>query len=52
MGWIWMMDDMDDGEQIITTSAEVTLHGGLVREYPKNGLKSGSGIILTNLPRW
>ena len=32
--------------QIITTSAEVTLNGGLVRESPKNPLNSGLGIIL------
>ncbi len=33
-------------EQIITTSAEVTLNGGLVRESPQNPLNSGLGIIL------
>ena len=27
--------------QFITTSAEVTPNGGLVRESPQNGLKSG-----------
>ena len=32
--------------QIITTSAEVTLNGGLVRELPQNPLNSGLGIIL------
>ena len=32
--------------QIITTSAEVTLNGGLVRESPRNPLNSGLGIIL------
>ena len=32
--------------QIITTSAEVTLNGGLVRESTKNPLNSGLGIIL------
>ncbi len=32
--------------QIITTSAEVTLNGGLVRESPQNPLNSGLGIIL------
>ncbi len=31
--------------QIITTSAEVTLNGGLVRESPQNPLNSGLGII-------
>ena len=33
-------------EQIITTSAEVTLNGGLIRELPQNPLNSGLGIIL------
>ena len=32
--------------QIITTSAEVTLTCGLVRESPKTTLNSGQGIIL------
>ena len=32
--------------QIITTSAEVTLNGGLVRESSQNPLNSGLGIIL------
>ena len=32
--------------QIITTSAEVTLNGGLIRELPQNSLNSGLGIIL------
>ena len=32
--------------QIITTSAEVTLNGGLVRESPQHPLNSGLGIIL------
>ena len=32
--------------QIITTSAEVTPNGGVVRESPQNPLKSGLGIIL------
>ncbi len=36
----------DDSGQIITTSAEVTLHGGLIRELPQNPLNSGLGIIL------
>ena len=31
--------------QIIATSAEVTLNGGLVRESPQNPLNSGLGII-------
>ena len=35
--------------QIITTSAEVTLNGGLVREFPQNPLNSGLGIILISL---
>ena len=32
--------------QIIATSAEVTLNGGLIRELPQNPLNSGLGIIL------
>ncbi len=32
--------------QIITTSPEVTLNGGLIRELPQNPLNSGLGIIL------
>ena len=32
--------------QIITTSAEVTLNGGLVGESSQNSLNSGLGIIL------
>ena len=32
--------------QIITTSAEVTPNGGLVRESPPNPLNSGLGIIV------
>ena len=32
--------------QILTTSAEVTLNGGLVMESPLNPLNSGLGIIL------
>ena len=32
--------------QIITTSAEVTPNGGLIRELPQNPLNSGLGIIL------
>ena len=41
--------------QIITTSAEVTLNGGLIRELPQNPLNSGLGIILicpdNNIPK-
>ena len=37
--------------QIIATSAEVTLNGGLVRELPQNPLNSGFRNY-TNLPRW
>ncbi len=37
---------MNDSGQIITTSAEVTLNGGLIRELPQNPLNSGLGIIL------
>ena len=36
----------NESGQIITTSAEVTLNGGLVRESPQNPLNSGLGIIL------
>ena len=32
--------------QIIATSAEVTLNGGLVRESPQNPLNSGLGNIV------
>ena len=32
--------------QIITTSADVTLNGGLIRELPQNPLNSGLGNIL------
>ena len=32
--------------QIITTSADVTLNGGLIRELPQNPLNSGLGIPL------
>ena len=32
--------------QVITTSADVTLNGGLIRELPQNPLNSGLGIIL------
>ena len=38
--------------QIITTSAEVTLNGGLVRESPPNPLNSGLGIILICPDKW
>ena len=38
--------------QIITTSAEVTLNGGLVRESPQNPLNSGLGIILVCPEYW
>ena len=37
---------MHSAGQIITTSAEVTLNGGLIRELPQNSLNSGLGIIL------
>ncbi len=36
----------NDAGQIITTSAEVTLNGGLIRELPQNPPNSGLGIIL------
>ena len=38
--------ETDMSGQIITTSAEVTLNGGLVRELPQNPLNSGLGIIV------
>ena len=38
--------------QIITTSAEVTPNGGLVRASPQNALNSGLGIILNCLDWW
>ena len=42
-----LLDDMlESSGQIITTSAEVTLNGGLIRELPQNPLNSGLGIIL------
>ena len=43
---IWPVYAMYISGQIITTSAEVTLNGGLVRELPQNPLNSGLGIIL------
>ena len=36
----------DYSGQIITTSADVTPNGGLIRELPQNPLNSGLGIIL------
>ena len=36
----------DTSGQIITTSAEVTLNGCLIRELPQNPLNSGLGIIV------
>ena len=38
--------DIHNSWQIITTSAEVTLNGGLVRESLPNPLNSGLGIVL------
>ena len=40
------LTDTHRSGQIIATSAEVTLNGGLVREPPQNPLNSGLGIIL------
>ena len=40
-----MLENIGSG-QIITTSAEVTLNGGLIRKLPQNPLNSGLGIIL------
>ena len=45
-----VMTQMVSG-QIITTSADVTLNGGLIRELPQNPLNSGLGIILI-CPEW
>ena len=42
----WSLVRGMESRQIITTSAEVTLNGGLVRESPQNPLNSGLGIIL------
>ena len=44
-GGFFQQQMMDSG-QIITTSADVTLNGGLIRELPQNPLNSGLGIIL------
>ena len=44
-GTHWFPQNKGSG-QIITTSAEVTLNGGLIRELPQNPLNSGLGIIL------
>ena len=41
---LWIFHDLSG--QIITTSAEVTLNGGLIRELPQNPLNSGLGTIL------
>ena len=38
--------------QIIATSADVTLNGGLIRELPQNPLNSGLGIILICPDKW
>ena len=45
LGGLLLIQGMMSG-QIITTSAEVTLNGGLIRELPQNPLNSGLGIIL------
>ena len=42
----WNPRSGDQSGQIITTSAEVTLNGGLIRESPQNPLNSGLGIIV------
>ena len=44
--WNQFHGERDESGQIITTSAEVTLNGGLIRELPQNPLNSGLGIIL------
>ena len=44
--WVLFFLKINQSGQIITTSAEVTLNGGLVRELPQNPLNSGLGIIL------
>ena len=50
INWVWPphsnSDHQDYSGQIITTSAEVTLNGGLLRESTQNPLNSGLGIIL------
>ncbi len=59
LGWGWKLQEksiwatvaavarpINTSGQIITTSAEVTLNGGLIRELPQNPLNSGLGIIL------
>ena len=38
---VWTSLELDGSGQFITTSAEVTPNGGLVRESPQNGLKLG-----------
>ena len=43
---------MHKSGQIITTSPEVTLNGGLIRELPQNPLNSGLGIILICPDKW
>ncbi len=40
------LESMHPSGQVITTSADVTLNGGLIRELPQNPLNSGLGIIL------
>ena len=44
--WAWILFLPLSSGQIITTSAEVTLNGGLVRESTQNSLNSRLGIIL------
>ena len=44
--WNGGYQTMQMSGQIITTSAEVTLNGGLIMELPQNPLNSGLGIIL------
>ncbi len=54
LGWLAIMFlslDLHDSGKIITTSAEVTLNGGLVRESSHNPLNSGLGITLI-CPEW
>ena len=44
--FVRFMDSANRSGQFITTSAEVTLNGGLIRELPQNPLNSALGIIL------
>ena len=49
---VFFLGSNDQSGQIITTSADVTLNGGLIRELPQNPLNSGLGIILICPDQW